>query len=490
MNILLLRLVSFLVVLFSCTALSVEPLNQRRLAELNKQLEQNEKRYGTVSQSILVKKQGQEIYRANFGLSSIELATEVNENNQYPVYSLAKLFASVAIMSLAEQGKVDLDQSIGFYLQDLPEAWQNISVRHCLNHTSGIPEYFSMEYVKGNFPSTVTEAINKIADKPFQFNTGDSYNYNNTNFLIIGAIIEKLAKVTYVDYVQKTIIEPLELQSIFYASATEVIPNLVSSYWGDNGKYTVDKGVNWPVYSFVHSGLYSNKADLQRFIDGIVAGRVLAKETLYKMWQPTTLNNGKTGGYASGWQYTKVGDFVRVGHEGGNRVRVDYHFKPDDISQNYTSIYLTNGNGFSGITTHLVDSLMSIIAPDDFPTLVLLESMLDGTFNNTLKHEGSEIVKAIDENEFITEENRAQFMMERGWTVYFNSYPESAVVFFEFYTKHNPSDARGWSFLAESWVKLGDKAKAIQFFRKVITLDKENSYARKRLKELSREAYR
>lgn len=470
--------------LFACMSGSAESLDKSTLNTLNAKLVENEQRYGTVSQSVIVKKQDKIIYDAEHGLSSIELGTNVHEKSQYPVYSLAKLFASVALMSLVEDGNVDLDKSIVAYLPNLPKDWAHVTVRHCLNHTSGLPEYFSMEFAKVGFPNTAEDAISRIAQHPFQFVTGDKYSYNNTNFIIIGAIIEHLTNITYVEYVKETIIQPLKLENTFYSKAKEVIPNLVSSYWGSSGNYMVDKGVDWATYSFSHSGLYSNKSDLLRFIEGIVAGKVLSKETVYRMWQPSKLNDSSVGGYASGWQYTEEGEYIRVGHEGGNRVRLDYHFKPHNIEENYTSIYLTNGNGFSGISTHLVDSLMATIAPKEFPTLAILNEMLEGAFNEKLESKGNLIVANIENSEYITLENRAQFIMERGWTLYFNSYPKYAITFYEFYTKHNPDDVRGWVFLADSWLNKGDKRKAIKYFKKALTIKKDLTYAQKKLEML------
>jgi len=449
-----------------------EQFSKETLNKLEQQLVENKQRYGSVSQSIIVKKQKQVIYQKAYGLSSLELSTPVNENNMYPMYSLAKLFTSITLMSLVEQGEIDLDKSITFYLPTLPKRWAEVSVRHCLNHTSGIPEYFSMEYVQTGFPNSLNDVFSRLADKPFQFTTGDKNYYNNTNFLVIGAIIEKVTKHTYLDMVKKTVMVPLKLNQTFYAQAKEVIPNLVSSYWGNKGGYTVDKGVNWPEYSFTHSALYSNKADLQRFIDGVVDGKIVSKDTLYNMWQPMKLNNGKIGRYASGWEYFKAGDFIRVGHEGGNRVRLDYHFNSKNKSENYTSIYLTNGSGSSnGITTHLVDGLMAIISPKDFPTLVLQEKLLDGAFNKTLNQSSKALITEISNSLYITKANIADFITERGYTLYYAAQPSDSIELFEFYSQHFPKDAMGWNRLGEAWLASGEQKKAIKYFRKALSVD-------------------
>jgi CubicO group peptidase (beta-lactamase class C family) len=462
-----------------------EQLPTKMQEALKLQLIENEQRYNSVSQSILVKKQEKIIYNVEHGLSSIELATFVNENNQYPVYSLAKLFASVTLMNVVEKGGIDLDKSITFYLPQLPKHWSHVSVRHCLNHTSGLPDYFTMDFVRTGFPKTLDDVFNKIADQPFQFKMGDQNRYNQTNYIVIEAIIEKVTKHSYLDVVRKTVIEPLNLKNTFYYPASQVIPNVVSSYWGNNGNYTVDKGIDWPEYSFVHSGLYSNKADLQRFIAGVVDGKIISKTFLYDMWQPMKLNNGQYGSYASGWKYVKEDDFVRVGHGGGNRVRLDYHFKPNNKKENYTSIYLTNGNGYSnGTTTHLVDAVMSILSPSDFPTLVLQERILDGAFNNTLAQESITLFNEISSSPYINPADVADFVTERGYTLYYSSNPKNSIPLFEFYTDNLPSDAKGWNRLGEAWLAAGNKQKAIQYFRKSLSLNEQSPHIRQKINRL------
>jgi len=342
-----------------------------------------------------------------------------------------------------------------------------------------------MEYVQTGFPKSLDEVFTSLADKPFQFNTGDKNYYNNTNFLVIGAIIEKVTKQTYLDVVKQTVMEPLKLNNTFYAQAKEVIPNLVSSYWGNKGGYTVDKGVDWPEYSFTHSALYSNKADLQRFIDGVVGGNIVSKATLYDMWQPMLLNNGVTGRFASGWEYAKKGKYIRVGHEGGNRVRLDYHFNPKNKSEDYTSIYLTNGSGYSnGITTHLVDGLMSIISPSDFPTLVLQEKLLDGAFNKSLKQTSKALFTEISNSSYITKADIADFITERGYTLYYSARAKDSIELFEFYSQHFPEDAMGWNRLGEAYLASGDPINALKYFRKALSIDEQLTSVEQKIERL------
>lgn len=227
---------------------------------------------------------------------------------------------------------------------------------------------------------------------------------------------------------------------------------------------------------------------MQRFIEGVVDGKIISKDTLYEMWQPMKLNNGKKGRYASGWDYYKEGEFVRVGHEGGNRVRLDYHFKPSNKIDNYTSIYLTNGNGFAnGITTHLVDGLMSIISPSDFSTLVLQEKLLNGAFNKTLSRKSRVLFNEISNSPYISESEVSDFITERGFTLYYSSDPKNAIPLFEFYTQYFPSDAKGWDRLGEAWLAAKDRKTAIYFFEKSLEIDDQLTNTKNKLEKLRKQ---
>lgn len=446
-------------------------LDAKHISLVQQQLAENHQRYGSVSQNIQVTKNGKLIYQAAYGLSDIAQNTPVHEDQLYPVYSLAKLFASMTLMPLVESGKVDLDSSIATYLPNLPKHWHAVTVRHCLNHTSGIPEYFSLEKLNAGYPKDVNQVYASLAEMPFQFTTGEQNRYNNTNYLIIGSIIESVTQTSYLKAVERTLLKPLALNNTLFASAKQKIPDVVSSYWGKQGQYEVDNGVDWPEFSFSHSGLYATKQDLQKFINGILDGKIVSQSFLKQMWQPMKLNSGKIGRYSSGWEYKKTGDFVRLGHEGGNRVRLDYHYHIHDSKNFYTSIYLTNGNGYSGgITSHLVDGLMATIAPNDFPELMLQEKLLNRAFDKSLRSASESIYQQLSATE-MSKEEIARFVRFRGYTLFYSANAKHAIPLFEFYTQYWPEHTIGWNMLAQAWLQTGNKQNAKKYFAKALTID-------------------
>ena len=436
------------------------PLPATTQTALDSQLRENHQRYGSVSQSVLLLKNGERVYRGLEGKASLELAVPVTASSKYPVYSLAKLFASVTLMSLMEQGKIDLDIGIGHYLPNLPGHWHAITLRHCLNHTSGLPEYFSMAYVQSGFPADTSEIYAQLKDAAFQFKTGERNRYNNTNYLIIGDVIAKVAGASYLSQVTDRVLAPLALKHTLFAPANRVIPGTVSSYWGNKGKITTDKGVNWPDYAFVHSGLYSTAEDIARFMTGITRGEVLKKETLRQMWQPMLLNNGTPGEYAAGWQYSANDKLVQVGHEGGNRVRLSHYLSPTMQGDNYTLVYLTNGDAYDGWTSQLMDSLMAEMAPAQFPHARSAERLLDAAFAKETDAQLDELAKTLSNNTYVQQQGLERFVMIRAYNLLYSANPRVALPLFRLNTRLFPDSPGAWNNLARAWQVLGDEQQA------------------------------
>ena len=124
------------------------------------------KLYGIVGQSIAILKNGQLVYKRSIGLDNIKQGTKVNNDTVYSIYSVTKLFVISLILDLVESNQINLDESIGHYLKNLPVTWKPITVRQLLSHTSGLPEYFS---INRPIPKTQELIIKQIAEKRHQF---------------------------------------------------------------------------------------------------------------------------------------------------------------------------------------------------------------------------------------------------------------------------------------------------------------------------------
>ena len=146
--------------------------------------------------SVAVVKDGKVVLAKGYGLASVELGVPATADTVYQLASVTKTFTATAIMMLAREGKLSLDDRITERLPDLPKAWHDVTVRHLLSHTSGIKSYTS---VKDFHKSTRKdfarrEILDLVAKEPLEFKPGEKWNYTNTGYFLLGMLIEKVVR--------------------------------------------------------------------------------------------------------------------------------------------------------------------------------------------------------------------------------------------------------------------------------------------------------
>lgn len=331
---------------------------------LDHQLAENAEEYGVAGQAVLILRNGKTIYRGSLGLADRGDRVPVRPGHLFPVFSVSKLFAGVLVMQLVERGELDLKAPAIRYLPELPHRWRSITVEEFLNHVSGVPEYF-----EGEFPSIVVpprEAIfKKLADKPMLFAPGTATRYTQTNFIVLGAVLERLSGKPYRQLVSERIIEPLALEETYLGKRHAPAGKLVKSYRGEDDELVPGYEFDWPDYAIVHAELFTTVDDLGAFVNALCEGRLVKRETLVRLWKPYRHRDGSDSFFASGWDYGTSGSYKYVGHEGGNVVRVRLLFRDSLADDTYTYIYLTNGSAENVWTSTLVESLMAVVSRYD-----------------------------------------------------------------------------------------------------------------------------
>jgi CubicO group peptidase (beta-lactamase class C family) len=219
---------------------------------------------------------------------------------------------------LAEQGKLGLQDRIGKYLPDFPTGANQVTIEHLLTHTSGIPSYTNMEEWLQMWRKDMTpqEIIDLSKDKPFEFAPGESWNYNNSGYVMLGAIIEKVSGRTYEQFLQANIFTPLAMSHSYYGSAERVIPRRIPGYQRNN-----DGFINAPYLSmtqpYAAGSLLSSVDDLAAWNQALFSGKLLKKEWLDKAFTPAKLAGGESTGYGYGWFISDFRGHRCVEHGGG-----------------------------------------------------------------------------------------------------------------------------------------------------------------------------
>jgi CubicO group peptidase (beta-lactamase class C family) len=259
--------------------------------------------------AIGIYKRGHILLAKGYGLANIELSVPVRPETVFQSGSVGKQFVSAAIMLLVEEHKLSLDDSIARYIPGSPPAWQSIRLKHLLSHTSGLAEYESDERVgpRGDFylrlDFTDDELLKKIEALPIEWRPGEKWGYRNTNYLLLGFVIQAVSGKPYAEYLQERIFKPLAMTSTRLISERDIIANRSSGYELDAGKIKNQQWVSPTFNSTADGALYFNVLDLAKWDEALYTTRLLAQSSLDRMWTVYRLDDGRPNwaGYGFGW---------------------------------------------------------------------------------------------------------------------------------------------------------------------------------------------
>ena len=178
--------------------------------------------------SLLVVKNGQIVLARGYGLANVEHRVAVKPETIFQSGSVGKQFTATAVMLLVEDGKIRLDEKIGKYLGDVPEAWKSITVFHLLTHTSGLGDYpkdfdFRRDYSED-------ELLKRAQAIPVSFQPGEKWQYSNIGYLTLGILIGKVTGKFYGEFLQERIFKPLGMTKARINSESDIVANRSDGY--------------------------------------------------------------------------------------------------------------------------------------------------------------------------------------------------------------------------------------------------------------------
>ena len=191
-----------------------------------------------VGLSIGVAKDGKQLLAKGYGLANVEFSVPATAETVYRIGSITKEFTAVAILLLAEDGKLNLDDPLSTFLPDYPSPGNAATIRQLLQHTSGIKDFTRLPEYRQQKPLEVGPEVvlKRFANLPLDFPSGTKYRYCNSGFFLLGLVIEKASGTSYREFVQRRILDPCELASTFCDSQGKIITGRASGYsrWGRN----------------------------------------------------------------------------------------------------------------------------------------------------------------------------------------------------------------------------------------------------------------
>jgi CubicO group peptidase (beta-lactamase class C family) len=268
--------------------------------------------------SVIVVKDRQVLFRKGYGMANLELGVRIEPEMIFRIGSITKQFTAVATLMLMEQGKLSLSDEITKYLPDYPTQGHKITIEHLLTHTSGIKSYTGMPEWRPLWRKdlTLTELIDVFKNQPMEFAPGDGWNYNNSAYVLLGAIIEKASGMKYADFIEQKIFAPLGMTSSFYDNTARIIPRRAAGYSRSKDGY-----VNCEYLSMSHphaaGSLMSTVDDLAKWDTALYAEKIVKQDSLKRAWTPFVMNGNRPTRYGYGWAITTISGERTITHGGG-----------------------------------------------------------------------------------------------------------------------------------------------------------------------------
>lgn len=257
--------------------------------------------------SVLVARDGNVLVSKGYGMANAEREVLNSARTRFRIGSLTKQFTAMAILMLQEEGKLNVQDPLCKYLPLCPEAWQPLTIRHLLTHTSGIQD---VDYTQARVPSaSVTNTLERLRDKPLEFTAGKIFSYSSTNYILLGHVIERASGEPYRAFLQKHILVPLGMKDTDCDDSQHVLQGHAAGYSLRGGSLVSAAHVNMSIL-FSAGGLYSTVEDLYKWDQALYTEKLVSRRTLDAMFSP-----GK-GNYGYGWYVEKQFDSQVIGHSG------------------------------------------------------------------------------------------------------------------------------------------------------------------------------
>jgi CubicO group peptidase (beta-lactamase class C family) len=182
--------------------------------------------------AVLVVQDGKDVLRKGYGMAELELGVPISPDMVLRIGSVTKEFTSACVLKVAEEGRLALDDPIGKYLPDFPTKGRRITIEQLLTHTSGIHSYTDMPTWRDRMREdwTLAELEAFFRDAPFDFEPGTKWHYDNSGYVLLGAILEKVTGRPYAELVAEMIFRPLGMTSTRYDRDAPIIPGRVAGY--------------------------------------------------------------------------------------------------------------------------------------------------------------------------------------------------------------------------------------------------------------------
>lgn len=266
--------------------------------------------------ALVVIKDGKVVKQGVYGTANLETDTPVKPETVFRMASMSKQFCAGSALLLVQDGKWKLDDPISKYVEKSPAAWSKITIRHLLNHTSGMAEFAPSDGFSFRENPNGDRYIEMLKKHPLKFAPGDKYEYSNEGYSILGILVAKVSGKPLSDFVSERLLMPAGMSQTSYYQLESLVPGRANGYIWSKDRHV--NAIPLRPYAMAGSGgMQSTILDWVKWDAAMREDKILSADIKRQMWSPTKLNDGKSSAYGFGWGVRTVAGKLIVAHSGG-----------------------------------------------------------------------------------------------------------------------------------------------------------------------------
>lgn len=472
----------FLLLIFSCQQSSNDKDALIKQDVIDQYLENLINIHAIPGMAVAIIKNGKTIHQGYYGKLSLETGESISPNTTFKIFSLTKTNVALAIFKLVEENKFGLEDKLSEHFEGLPQKWQNVEIGNLLSHSSGLPDV--MHHMDEFLDESISdrEFIKLLYDDKFDFETGHYWSYNQTNYILLRMLIEKITGTPFEKYILKHQFPNSDPKNVFFSSLpNEEIPNRAKYYDFDKGlneyrpkqEFSGDKnlplaGLNITLDEYI---TWNNRLDNDKIIE---------PDTKSRMWVPFEFKESDRR-FTYGWDIYPVNGFNSYGFSGGS-VSGFRKFVEKDL----TIIVLTTGYKNYALQDIIIDQLVGIVDESLRDKNVMLrERIMEEYFLLEKPSKTENILEDLKAS--YPEQDFEEVLTTIGLTLFFEmDKKQEAIELMKINLLEHPDSADLHGSLGYMYLLTKKYEKAKESYQKADDLNPQNTYSKRRIKEIDR----
>jgi CubicO group peptidase (beta-lactamase class C family) len=433
---------------------------------------------------VLAAQKGKVIFKKAYGYANFETQTLLTTSTPFNLAAVSKQFTAMGIMILAERGKLKYDDSIVNYLPELD--YKDITIRHLLNHTSGLVEYVKLfeTYEWGTSKiadnNDVIEFFEKYKPKP-RFKAGSAYRYSNTGYVLLACIIERVSGQSFEVFLKQNIFDPLGMRHSFaYNLKMKKCPQQRAMGYAIARTRIEHYDLIFLDGIMGDGNVYCSADDLFKWDQALYTEKLVKKSTLALAFTPGRLNDGRFTHYGFGWIISTDRKIMK--HPGAWRGFSAMIHR--NIAAKSTLIFLDNST--NSYRSRIIRTLLNCLEGEEY---TLPKKSIAAALLKTIREKDIDAavrlyyeLKRTQPQAYNFNENSINIL---GYQLLGEKKIDEAIRIFLLNVEAFPSSFNVYDSLGEAYMIKGNKELAIKNYRKSLELDPTNVNAKEKLEKLT-----